>query len=110
MVKTSQARVLEHCMSHIIPCSFRFLGPLGPNSHGVLLAEQFPEWCNPDFKIGNKTGIELHKSYEFCDVADDDRRRPMFEKLMLGHGGTIAVGAHVDTYELKSFGKYVGLF
>ena len=33
----------------------------------------------------------------------------MVKKLMLGHGGAIAVGAHVDAHKLKSFGKYVGL-
>jgi hypothetical protein len=49
--------------------------------------------------------MELHEANNFCDITDNLRLGPVFEELMLRHGGAVAIRTNIDPNEFEALGK-----
>ena len=66
---------------------------------------QVVKWYNFNLELRNAFAIELRKTNNLGNIMDNLRLRPVFEELMLRHGGTFAVRTNIDPNKFKVFGK-----
>ena len=107
VIKTTQARIGKDSLAHLVKSRLGNVGTVWVDAIRVLVQEDDAEGRNAHFEVGNKTSIELDEPDKLCNIVDQFRGRPRFDKLVFGHGWSIAVDAYINADKFKTFDKHV---